>query len=194
MSSGEKILETIRMDSKKNVEEIRERSRAKCDEISNKARVRVREINAETEQKKAEQEVRLRKSYQSKIELEKRNTLLKAKRAEIDRTVQATLQYMKNLPTNEYFALIEKLALTLPVRQGVLFFGEKDLKRVPKDFIQRLTKQGFTVTLSDQPDRSIDSGFLLKNGDIEDNMSFDSLIADHREAIEDLINRELFRA
>ena len=38
----------------------------------------------------------------------------------------------------------------------------------------------------------IDGGFILKNGDIEENMSFSALLSSNRDSIEDLINRELF--
>ena len=56
-----------------------------------------------------------------------------------------------------------------------------------------MAKSGITATLSNVPDDRIESGFVLKNGDIEDNMSFDAIIAEKREAIEDVINRELFK-
>lgn len=193
MSSGDIILETIRKDSQKNIEEIRERSRAKCDSINDKARAKVREINDEAEKKMAEQSEKLKKSYKSRTELEKRNMLLKAKRAEIDRTVDSVLTYMNYLGTEDYFELVFKLALTLGKKEGVIFFNERDLRRVPSDFIKRLNDNGLAATVSDTPDNSIKSGFILKNGDIEDNMSFASLIADRREEIEDLINRELFK-
>ena len=71
--------------------------------------------------------------------------------------------------------------------------NSRDIKRVPNDFEKKLAAAGIKAKLDKTPCDSIKSGFILKNGDIEDNMSFSSVIADKREAVEDLINRELFR-
>ena len=38
----------------------------------------------------------------------------------------------------------------------------------------------------------ISGGFILKCGDIEENMDFEALISAKQDGIEDLINRELF--
>ncbi len=193
MSSGEKILSSIRADSERNIMEIKEKSKADCDKIISKGQAAAYEIRQKAELKKAEQTARLTKSGKSRIDLEKRNIILKAKRTEIDKAVDAVLDYMKNLPEKEYFGLIYKLAATLGKKSGVVFLCKKDLSRVPRDFEAKLAECGITAILSSSPDNSIDSGFILKNGDIEDNMCFGSVIAEKREAVEDLINRELFK-
>ena len=38
----------------------------------------------------------------------------------------------------------------------------------------------------------IESGFILKCGDIEENMDFSAILSEKRDAIEDFINQELF--
>ena len=193
MSSGEKILSSIKADSERSIMEIKEKSKAECDKIISKGQAAAYEIRQKNELKKAEQTARLSKSGKSRIELEKRNMILKAKREEINKAVDEVLRYMKELPAEEYFELIYKLAATLGKKSGIIFLCQKDLERVPKDFINKLAENGITATLSKEPENSIDSGFILKNGDIEDNMSFDSVRAEKREAVEDLINRELFK-
>ena len=40
----------------------------------------------------------------------------------------------------------------------------------------------------------IESGFILKCGDIEENMDFSAILSEKRDAIEDFINQELFKA
>ncbi len=193
MSSGEKILSSIKADSERNIMEIKEKSKADCDKIISKGQSAAYEIRQKAEIKKAEQTARLTKSGKSRIDLEKRNIILKAKREEIDKAVDEVLCYMKELPAEEYFELIYKLAATLGKKSGIVFLCEKDLARAPKDFEKKLADCGITARLSKEPDNSIDSGFILKNGDIEDNMAFASVIAEKREAVEDLINRELFK-
>ena len=193
MSSGEKILSSIKMDSERNITEIKEKSKAECDRIISRGQSAAYEIRQKAEIRKAEQTDRLSKSGKSRTELEKRNIILKAKRTEIDKAVIAVLDYMNSLPVKDYFELIYKLAATLGKQSGVVFLNSKDLARAPKDIEKRFADIGINARLSASPDNSIESGFILKNGDIEENMSFSSVIAEKREAVEDVINRELFK-
>jgi len=193
MSSGEKILSVIRADSESTIREIRAEAEAKGARIVENGKDKAAEIRGSAERKKAEQTDKLMKASKSRAELEKRNMLLKAKRAEIDKAVEAVLAYMSGLADKEYFELIYKLAATLGKKEGIVYLCERDLKRAPKDLEARLRKSGIGAKLGSAPDNSIKTGFILKNGDIEDNMSFEAVIAERREAIEDLINRELFK-
>lgn len=193
MSTGEKILSSIRADSERSITEIKEKSKAECDRIISLGQSAAYDVKQKAQQKKAEQTDRITKSGRSRIDLEKRNIILKAKRTEIDKAIAAVLEYMCGLPDKEYFELIYKLAATLGKKSGIVFLNSKDLARVPADFEKRFAQCGIDATLSKQPDNSIKSGFILKNGDIEDNMEFSSVIAEKREAVEDLINRELFK-
>ena len=193
MSSGEKILSVIRADSEETIAEIKKQSEEKRQAILSKADEKAKEIAQTAQIKKAELTDRLKKSNQSRIELEKRSTVLKTKREEIEKAVRKISDSMKNLNDEAYFRLIYRLASTLGKKEGVILLNTRDLKRVPKDFLSEMAKSSITATLSNVPDDRIDSGFVLKNGDIEDNMSFDAIIAEKREAIEDVINRELFK-
>lgn len=193
MSSGEKILDSIREESEKNIADIRSESQQKCSEILKNGSSKAQEIKNAAEKKKKEQTQRLQKSNRSRAELEKRNTILKTKRNEIDKAVKSVEMYMASLDDKNYFELIYKLAATLDKKEGIVFLNSIDLKRAPSDLEQRFADSGIKAVLSSTPDNSIKSGFILKNGDIEDNMSFAAVIADKREAIEDLINRELFK-
>ena len=158
MSSGEKILSVIRMDSQEAIAQMQAETDKKCESILRKAKDKAQEINNNAQQKKAEQTARLQKSHQSRRELEKRNMILKAKRTAINEAVVSVLDYMEHLESKEYFALIYRLAATLGAKEGVVLLNEKDLKRVPKDFIQQMAKSGIKAALSPTPDNSIKSG------------------------------------
>lgn len=194
MSSGEKILSVIRTDSEQNIAQMQAENKAKCEAILNRARQQAEKIRSRAEQKKTEQTTRLKKSCQSRRELEKRNMILRAKRAAINDAIADILDYMEHLDDKEYFELIYRLAATLAVKEGEVLLNAKDLGRVPADFIQQLRKKsGIRATLCTVPYDGIDSGFVLRNGDIEENMSFSALLAERREAVEDIVNRELFK-
>ena len=191
--SGEKILSSIREESEKNIASMKKDSEKKCREILDKADKAVKEIKSENDRKLKEQSAVQRSAYDRSVELLKRNTLLETRREEIDKTVDSVYSYMLSLNDREYFELIYKLAATLGKKSGVLFLNSKDMKRLPDNFVKRMNECGIDASLSDTPDDSINSGFILKNGDIEENMSFSSIIADKREEIEDIISRELFK-
>ena len=67
----------------------------------------------------------------------------------------------------------------------------KDLSRLPSDFKSQMKQSGVDVSVSETP-AEISGGFILKCGDIEENMDFSAILDDKRDEIEDLINRELF--
>ena len=122
------------------------------------------------------------------------NELLVSIREHDGRAVVAVEQTMLELPDEAYFELLCKMAAALEEKSGVILLNSKDLARVPSDFITRLSALGITATLCDTPNDSIRGGFILKNGDIEDNMTFPAVIADRRDELEDLIGRTLFEA
>ncbi|MBQ4251122.1 MAG: hypothetical protein II701_04265, partial [Ruminococcus sp.] len=112
-------------------------------------------------------------------------------RSEIDKTVGALLDYFLGLPDGDYFQAIYRLAAQLKGKSGEILLNNKDLQRLPQDFEGKIREAGLDASVSDTP-ADILGGFVLKSGDIEENMDFRALINARRDEIEDLINRELF--
>ena len=108
-------------------------------------------------------------------------------------TYSEILNKMKNLPDEDYFELIYTFAKKLSGMSGVVLLNKKDMNRLPKDFLARLEECGVKAELSKTP-CDIESGFILKCGDIEENMDFSAILSEKRDAIEDFINQELFKA
>ena len=65
-------------------------------------------------------------------------------------------------------------------------FSKKDRGRVGQKAVDKANAKGKRIKLSAQT-ADIRGGFILKNGDIEDNMTFPAVIADRRDELEDLI-------
>lgn len=191
MNNGDKILSSIKSDCDNAVSVINANSAKVCDEILAKGRADAETAAKEADAKAQKKALQMKTASKSRAELEKRNALLKQRREEIDVTFKAVYDYLINLDGDKYFNIIYKLCTKLSDKQGELFFSEKDLKRLPKDFEARLAETGLNATVS-KSKADITGGFILKNGDIEENMSFSSILSDSREQIEDLINRELF--
>ncbi len=131
------------------------------------------------------------RSWRRPPQLARRNALLKQRRKEIDTTVEELEAYLLGLGDNEYFEALYRLAAKLRGKSGEIFLSKKDLKRLPKNFTERMEAAGVRASVSQTP-ADITGGFILKSGDVEENMEFAAIISSKRDEIEDLINRELF--
>lgn len=191
MNGAEKILNRIKTDCDESIKIIEAEAQADCDNILKDAEAQAKQIEKEINESSKAKSAQIAQSSKSRAELEYRNELLKKRREEIDLTVNAVLDYLLNLSDEEYFEALIKLAKKLNKTNGDLFLNEKDLARVPADFENKLSAAGVNANISKTP-ANICGGFILKCGDIEENMDFEAIINSERGALEDLINRELF--
>ena len=191
MNGGDIILNRIKTDCDEAVKAIRleaDKSRdAVMAEADKEAQSRVKVI-VEKNEKKIRQ---TKAAAQSRSELEIRNALLRQRRREIDKTTAQLLDYFLGLPDGEYFQAIYRLAAQLKGKSGEIMLNNKDLQRLPQDFEGKIREAGLDASVSSTP-ANILGGFVLKSGDIEENMDFRALINARRDEIEDLITRELF--
>lgn len=192
MSNADKILSVIRQESEERIKEMNDQADKIYQDITSEAQKKAQEIRRQGEHKVHLQAENLLKTFHSKSELEKRNAILKTKRAEIEKTIGLLHKHMLSLDNKEYFRVILRLAKGLEDTEGVMYFNSADLKRMPSNFANVLTDHSIKSTISKTPDDSIDGGFILKNGDVEENMSFSAVIAANREKLEDIIGSELF--
>ena len=192
MNGGETIINRINADGDAAVAAIKaeadKANAAVLAEAEQEAQRRAQVIADKAAQKCAQSKT----ASKSRCDLAVRSALLRQRRSEIDKTVAMLLDYLNNLDDNAYFDALYKLAAQLRGKTGVLSLNRKDLDRLPSDFTAKVRAAGLEATVSDTP-ADITGGFILKNGDIEENMDFRALINARRDEIEDFINRELFR-
>ena len=191
MNGSDRILSRIKSDCDESVMAIEARAREERDRIIAEAQLQADKSAAEIAEKAKQKRAQTEASTQSRAQLEKRNALLKRRRIEIDKTVEGLEQYLLGLDDNEYFEAIYRLAAQLKGKSGTVLLNKKDLGRKPENFEKRLEAAGLEATVSPEP-ADISGGFILKSGDIEENMEFSAIISAKRDEIEDLINRELF--
>ncbi len=193
MSSGDKILSVIRQESEEKIAVITADADKVYTEMTQEAKKQAEEIRHGGEHKIELQAENLLKAYKSKAELERRNAVLKAKRNEIEKAIRHIHDYMLALEDKKYFELVMKFASSLAEKNGTVYFNSRDLKRLPKDIVKKFSDCGVKVQVAEKPCDDIDGGFILRNGDIEENMSFSSILIEKREELEDMISRELFK-
>ena len=191
MNGGETIINRIKADCDESVASIRldaeKANAAVLTEAEREAQLREKEIADKTQQRLRQ----IQAASKSRAELEVRNALLRRRRSEIDKTVGMLIDYLLQLGDNDYFNAIYKLAARLRGKSGELMLNQKDLQRLPSDFEAKIREAGLDATVSRNP-ADIPGGFILKSGDIEENMDFEAILRTRRDEIEDLINRGLF--
>ena len=191
MNGSERILSRIRTDCDESARKIETHAQHEHDRIIADAQHRADTQAAAVAEKTAQKRAQLETSSQSRAQLARRNALLKQRRKEIDTTVEELEAYLLGLGDNEYFEAIYRLAAKLRGKSGELFLSKKDLTRLPENFTKRMAAAGVDASVSQTP-ADITGGFILKCGDVEENMEFAAIISAGRDEIEDLINRELF--
>lgn len=191
MNGGEKILDRIKSDCDDNIREIEAKSAETCSQIISEGKTQAEKISADIAKNADAKVIQINAMSKSRAELETRNALLKRRRKEIDITLGKLLDYLVNLGDKEYFDIIYSLASRLNGKKGEIFLNANDISRLPSDFEQKLKFNGLDAVVSKAP-ADISGGFILKCGDIEENMNFEALISAKQDGIEDLINRELF--
>ncbi len=191
MNGGDKILTRIKSDCDESIRKAEIETQKICDGILEQSKKEAEKAKLEISEKTKVKVEQINAMSKSRCELEIKNALLKKRRQEIDITAEKIKDYLLGLSDKEYFDTIYALSAKLNGKTGELYLNKRDLSRLPSDFEQKLNKNKLNATVAKQP-IDICGGFILKSGDVEENMDFDALINANRDKIEDLINRELF--
>lgn len=191
MTGMEAITNQIKSDCEKQILKINAAADEAIKKILEKAQKTAEENTKKIDaaaRRKAEQEVQIAKSG---ARLTVRNEMLAAKREEIDKTISLALEQVCALPDEAYFECFYQLVKKMKGQSGDILLNERDLKRLPADFQKKMRACGVKGKVNPEP-APIRAGFILKNGDIEENADFEVLFADNRDRLEDLVNSCLF--
>lgn len=193
MSGIDKIIQEIESNTEKSCDSVLGRARQKAEKILSDAQSEADKIIEDGKNMTAHRVADIKKRGESAADLEEKRVMLTAKQRIISEMLQNGLDHAKELPKDEYFALIIDMVgkYSLP-EEGVIYFGEKDSHRLPVGFIYDLNQAangGIVLASEIVP---IDSGFILKYGGIEQNCSFDAIFASEAENLSDRAGRLLF--
>lgn len=193
MAGIDKIVRQIEDDTKAVCDEMILKARAKSDDILSAARIEAQKITDDAKRKTADRVADIEKRGESSAELEERKVVLYTKQSIINDMLNIGMENAKNLPDDEYFALILKMiGKNSQPKDGEIFFGEKDLKRLPEDFVTEINSVSKgKLTLSDKA-AAIDAGFILSYGGIEENCSFDAIFMSEADNLSDRAGKLLF--
>lgn len=126
-------------------------------------------------------------------EAENRRKILECKVGIIRTATEKIIKKLENLPEREYFDMILRLAgKKFHSGNGKIFFGKKDLERIPADFPEKIAEiSGNKIKISEIP-ADIPNGFILEYGLISENCTFDAILESEKDCVRDILARELF--
>lgn len=129
------------------------------------------------------------------VDAENRRKILQCRVGLIEETVRKILEKLSGLPDGEYSEMLLRLAeRKIHKGDGIIYFGNKDLARLPADFQEKLSLLakgvGGTVRISSIP-ADIENGFILEYGLISENCTFDAILESEKDGVYDIISREL---
>ena len=129
-------------------------------------------------------------------QLEARKQLLEVKQEMLEKAFEQALQDLLNLPEKDYVELLSKLiAQAAQSGREEVIFSQKDRPRYGKAAVtqanERLGEKGH-LTLSAQT-RPIQGGFILSDGEVEVNGTFDTLVRLQRRELDGPVGKVLFQ-
>ncbi len=194
MTGLEKITTKIQKDSLEEYEGIIQDAKAQAKKLHQETLLQIEEERQHIMQKALEEgnrDIGIAKS--SAIASENR-AILSAKADVIELIVQKAFDKIDELPDAEYFALLRRLIKNVEKKDGgELLFNERDLKRLPKSFLEEVNQDvaPFSFTIAKET-AMIRSGFVLSYGETEFNCSFEALFEFDADYIRDELSILLF--
>ena len=190
MSGLDQILEHIGNEAAENAKRIIDAAKKDADWILASEKEEAERLEKQISKQSEADVAAASKRIQSAADLKEKRMILEAKQKEIDDVLNAASERLSGLEAPAYFEILSKMLEKYASGEtGVIRLSEKDLQRIPADFEKKAKEKN--LTLSNDP-VSIDGGFVLVYGDIEENCSFDALINASKETLQDKIGQILF--
>jgi V/A-type H+/Na+-transporting ATPase subunit E len=184
-------------DGKIIIDKIIEKAEAEAKAIKDKANLEVEAIlkaaddkakrESDALKKKAELEAeKVKAKAISGAELQGKIAILQEKQGLLDEVIQEAKKRLETLPDAQYAETIGTMLDKLNKENGTeIIVSVRDRDRLAGT----IQEKGFTLS---EKSRELDGGFIVKNGDIEYNYSFESIIAVEQEEIRQIAAKILF--
>jgi len=197
MTGLEKIIKHIEDDASAAAKKLILQAKSDAEQVITYARADGDKLCAQIAEKSQSDVSALLSRAESAATLQKKKMILNAKQQIIGEIINKAKAKLMELPEKEYFDIILNM---IPKHAyeiaGDLIFCETDIKRIPKEFLQRVNSTlaqlpGASLNVSEKV-AQIDGGFVLKYGDVEENCSFEALLLTDKDALQDKISALLF--
>ena len=194
MNGIEKLTQQITADAQVEIDAILAEAKEKADAITADYAQRAEKAAAERLAKGTEAAAQREERLIAMADMERRKDLLAAKQDMVGKAFDKALEQLCNLSDAEYVAMLTKLAVAASNSgKEQLIFSQKDRTRVGKDVViaaNEALNDGH-LTLSEQT-RPMHGGFILSDGAIEVNCTFETLVRLQRGEIAGEVANVLF--
>ncbi|MBP1755522.1 MAG: hypothetical protein H6Q59_1920 [Firmicutes bacterium] len=197
MTGLEKILKVIEDDAKANADNIITKAQKEANEIMEAAKLEADKKCAEIALKSETEEKAIISRSESAAALLEKKKILDAKQQIISNVITNARHSLVELSDSEYMDIILRMVTKFAHnKEGVILFSQKDKHRLSADFSNRvaqaLADKNKASLIIAEDTVTIDGGFILKYGDVEENCSFDALFSSAKEELSDRVNAILF--
>ncbi len=195
MAGLEKILEDIRAQSEESAQGILKEAQDKASAIVEQAKQETEVSCAEIRENGSRAVADRKERAASAAALRVRQTILSRKQEIMKEAFDSALEKALSMPADEYFPALTRLAVKAAHGQdGEIAFSEKDLSRLPasfeKDLNEKLSGKA-SLRVAGKP-AAISDGFTLRYGGIEENCTFEAILNEKKEELQDEIRGILF--
>ena len=185
MSGIDNIIEKIKSQTENEIDEILKKANFDAEKIINDAKE-----NAEAITKKILENAEISAQNEknriiSMADSQSRKLKLSEKQALINSCFSMAQNKLLNMPKDEYIDLLKKLILSqISTGKEEIILGPSDQKKIGAELIDLINsnKEGFSLTLSKSCLHK-DGGFIIKDGDIEYNNTFETLLSGCKEQL-----------
>lgn len=177
MNGIEKIMERITADTQAEIDRIQLNAKAEVEKITAKYRAQADRETAEMQMKNEKAAAEREERLVSVAQMEARKEILAAKQRHVDAAFDKAMEELCALPDEQYIAVVvDLLVQAAPDGVGEVVFSSTDRARVGAPAVEAANrKMNGKLTLSDQT-RALKGGFVLVNGNVEINCTFDTLV------------------
>lgn len=196
MAGIEKITNEINLEAKEEAAQIISSAEEAAKKLLAKTEEECAAIRAEADEKLGKKLSAEDKKTQSQCEQVEKLIILKTKQDIIDSVINKAKNKLLLQDSDEYFnTLLKLLEKQAQADKGILFLNQKDLARIPVDFVtsaaEIAAKNGGELEFSKTP-VDIDGGFVLKYGNIEINSSIEAIFDENVDELVDVCSKMLW--
>lgn len=196
MTGLDKMISQILEEAQSLAKEKEAKAAAEADAIREEAKAETAKQTEAIAQKAQKDLQNYQNRMESAEEQKRRTALLAAKQEIIAEVIEAAYQRFCSMETEDYFETVRVLLKKYVLPQdGEILFSERDLERMPENFLkdlERIAKEkGGSLTVS-KDTRYMEGGFVLLYHGIEENCSFRAIFDAKRDELQDRVHKVLF--
>ena len=192
MNGIERITARIESDGQAESDRILADARAEAERITAHYREAAEVVRTELAAKNEKEAARRKERLVSAAQMEGRRVQLAAKQAVVECAYARALEKLQNMPEGQYVKLLAALLQKASVSGGgEVIFSPQDRETAGKKAVEKANAAGGSLHVAKET-RPIGRGFVLREGRVEVNCTFETLVRLQKEETAGAVAKQLF--